>query len=99
MSPNKVDRTKVRKLTDLPNVGKAMAEDLRLLGFSSPEQIAGACPFEMYHRLGVITAMRHDPCVMDVFMSITTFLNGGPSRPWWEFTEARKAAGLGTVEK
>lgn len=99
MSPHKVDRTKVRKLTDLPNVGKAMAEDLQLLGFSSPEQIAGACPFEMYHRLCVITAMRHDPCVMDVFMSITAFLNGGPSHPGWAFTEARKAAGLGKVEK
>lgn len=99
MSPHKVERTKVKKLTDLPNVGKATVEDLRLLGYCSPEQIAGECPFEMYHRLCAMTAARHDPCVIDVFMSITEFLKGGPSRPWWEFTEVRKTAALGKVTK
>lgn len=90
MNPQKVDRAAVRQLTDLPNVGKATAGDLRLLGFHSPEQIAGQSPFEMYDRLCRETGQRHDPCVIDVFMSITSFLEGEPARPWWEFTETRK---------
>ena len=99
MSPHKVNRARVKNLTDLPNVGKATADDLRLLGFHAPEQIAGKCPFEMYRRLCAITGTRHDPCVIDVFMSVTEFLKGGPSQPWWEFTEVRKTAVLGKVTK
>jgi len=90
MSPHKVVRTQVKKLTDLPNVGKATAEDLHLLGYHSPEEIIGACPFEMYRRLCATTGTRHDPCVIDVFISVTEFLNGGDPRPWWDFTENRK---------
>jgi len=92
MNPNKVDRAKVKQLIDLPNVGKATAHDLRLLGFPTPGHIVGACPFAMYERLCQQTGQRHDPCVIDVFMSITSFLQGEPPRPWWEFTEARKKA-------
>ncbi|MCW5238236.1 helix-hairpin-helix domain-containing protein [Verminephrobacter eiseniae] len=92
MNPHKVNRARVRKFTDLPNVGKAMADDLHLLGFHSPEELAGACPFAMYDRLCQKTGVRHDPCVIDVFISITRFMNGEPPRPWWEFTDARKHA-------
>lgn len=90
MAPDKVIREKVRKLTDLPNIGKAGAEDLKLLGYLEPYQIAGQCPYEMYGRLCRITGHRHDPCVLDVFISVTEFLNGGPARPWWEYTDNRK---------
>ena len=90
MNPHKIDRARVKQLTDLPNVGKATADDLRLLGFHSPEQLIGVCPFEMYNRLCLKTRQRHDPCVLDVFMSITHFMKGEPPRPWWEFTATRK---------
>jgi len=90
MNPRKVDRARVVQLTDLPNVGKAMAADLRLLGFDAPAQLAGACPFEMHARLCQLTGQRHDPCVIDVFMSVTRFMGGEPPRHWWEFTEQRK---------
>jgi len=91
MNPAKVDRASVRKFTDLPNVGPAMAADLRLLGYVSPGELAGQCPFAMYRRLCEITGQRHDPCVIDVFMSVVAFVDGGPPRPWWEFTARRKA--------
>ena len=91
MNPQIVDRTRVKQLTDLPNVGKATANDLHLLGYRSPEQLVGACPFEMYERLCQKTGHRHDPCVIDVFLSITRFMNGEPPRPWWEFNSARKS--------
>jgi hypothetical protein len=51
MNPAKVIRSEVKQLTDLPNIGKASAEDLRVLGIRSPEQLAGKCPIELYERL------------------------------------------------
>ena len=92
MNPNKVDRNRLNKLTDLPNIGKAGAEDLRLLGIHRPSQLVGMCPFEMYMKLCDLTATRHDPCVIDVFMSVTRFMAGEEARPWWHYTEERKEA-------
>lgn len=90
MNPSKVDRSRVAVLTDLPNIGEAMAKDLRLLGIHKPGQLAGKYPFEMYERLCEITGVRHDPCVIDVFISITRFMDGDAPRPWWTYTEERK---------
>lgn len=90
MNPNKVQRNHVTQLTDLPNVGPAIAQDLRLLGISTPGLLINRCPFELYKALCKKTGKRHDPCVIDVFMSITRFMNGGEPLPWWKFTEERK---------
>ncbi len=90
MHPAKVDRQRLRTLTDLPNIGKACAADLRLLGIHEPSQLAGLCPFAMHAQLCALTGVRHDPCVIDVFMSITHFIDGGEPRNWWSFTEERK---------
>lgn len=90
MHPGKVSRKQVRLLTDLPNIGKAMARDLQLIGISKPEQLIGRSPLEMYSDLCRITERRHDPCVLDVFMSVTSFMSGGEPAPWWYFTEERK---------
>lgn len=90
MHPSKVDRNRVVVLTDLPNVGEAGAKDLRLLGIHKPSQLEGNCPFEMYEMLCEKTASRHDPCVIDVFMSVTRFMAGEEPRPWWTYTAERK---------
>jgi hypothetical protein len=92
MNPLKVDRTRITRLTDLPNIGEASAQDLRLIGIKDASQLAGMCPFELYRQLCEKTGQRHDPCVIDVFMSVTCFMNGEPPRPWWAFTAIRKAA-------
>jgi hypothetical protein len=99
MNPIRVNRTRLKDFTDLPNIGKAMAGDFRLLGYRSPEQIAGEDPFEMYARLCEMTGQRQDPCVLDVFMSVTRFLNGERPKPWWEFTEERKKILAAAVRK
>ena len=91
MNPGKVDRATVKLLTDLPNIGRAMAADLRIMGITSPEQLIGKDPFELHQQLCRVTGMNQDPCVIDVFMSITSFMNGEPPRPWWHFTATRKA--------
>lgn len=90
MNPSKVERDRLRELTDLPNIGAAGAKDLRLIGIREPHQLVGRSPFDMYQELCLKTGVRHDPCVIDVFMSITSFMAGEEPRPWWYFTAARK---------
>jgi len=92
MNPSKVDRSRTKKLTDLPNIGKAVAADLKVLGINEPCDLVGRDPYEMYKNLCDITGHRHDPCVLDVFISITRFINGEDPRPWWAFTSERKNA-------
>ncbi|MBL8396816.1 MAG: helix-hairpin-helix domain-containing protein [Candidatus Accumulibacter sp.] len=90
MHPNKVVRQRVETLTDLPNIGRAGAADLVRLGIMVPGDLIGKCPFEMYQQLGVLTGKAQDPCVLDVFMSITDFMAGGEARHWWSYTPTRK---------
>ena len=91
MNPRKVLREKVVQLTDLPNIGPAMAADLRLLGIDYPHQLRGRDPYGLYQQLCRDTGTRHDPCVLDVFISIVSFMEGGPPQEWWHFTKERKA--------
>jgi len=90
MNPQKVVREKIRYFTDLPNIGAAAARDFEVLGFSEPGQLVDADPLHLYETLCLVTGTRHDPCVLDVFMSVTDFLAGGEPKPWWHFTELRK---------
>ena len=92
MHPAKVDPGATRALTDLPNVGPACAKDLQRLGISTPADLRGRDAYQMYAQLCADTGQRHDPCVIDVFLSITRFMAGGPPQPWWAFTAERKAA-------
>jgi hypothetical protein len=91
MNPAKVVRDRIRTLTDLPNVGPAVAADLRRLGIDSPEQLKGRDALALYDQLCAITGRRQDPCVIDVFLSITRFMEGDEARPWWHYTAQRKA--------
>ncbi len=91
MNPKKVVREKVKKLTDLPNIGPSLAEDLSLIGIETPEQLQGKEAFELYEELCKKTGAKHDPCVLDVFISITDFINGGEPKVWWDYTAQRKA--------
>jgi hypothetical protein len=90
MNPAKVRRQAIRGLTDLPNVGPATAADLRLLGITRPADLVGADPFALYRALCERSGARQDPCVLDVFMSLTDFAAGGAARPWWDYTAERK---------
>src|SRR5690625_220030 len=90
LNPSKIVRDKVRRFTDLPNIGPAVAADFELLGFTEPEQLLGADPLELYQSLCSASGARQDPCVLDVFMSVASFLDGNPPEPWWHFTAKRK---------
>jgi hypothetical protein len=85
------DAASARVLTELPNVGPATVGDFRALGIHAPEDLRGRDPFELYRRLCALTGVRHDPCVIDVFISAVRFMEGAPARPWWHYTSERKA--------
>jgi len=85
------DRNTVSRLDALPNIGPAIAADLNYIGIHTPQQLVGKDPFILYETLCHKTGQRHDPCVLDVFMSAVDFMEGGEPRAWWTFTEARKA--------
>ncbi len=87
---NAPDYQAVDTLTQLPNVGPAMAADLQLLGYDHPQKLCGADPWEMYQRLSALTGTRHDPCVLDTFMAVVDFMAGAPAKPWWAYTAQRK---------
>ena len=90
MNPYKIDREKVRRFTDLPNIGPAGAKDFEVMGFKEPSELVGADPLKLFEALCAATGSRQDPCVLDVFMSVTHFLDGGKPEPWWHFTAQRK---------
>jgi hypothetical protein len=90
MHPSRVDRQRLKKLTDLPNVGPAMAKDLQLLGIREPSQLRGKDPARLYAQLCLKTGQRQDPCVLDVLISITRFMGGEAPKPWWAYTAQRK---------
>lgn len=74
----------------LPNVGPAMAGDLRALGLQHPRELAHRDPFVLYQTLCAHTGKRQDPCVLDTFMAITDFMRGAAPAPWWIYTAQRK---------
>lgn len=84
------DRKTVSRLEALPNIGKAIAGDLRQIGIDHPKQLIGKDPYTLYEQLCATTGQKHDPCVIDVFISAVHFMEGGAPRPWWAFTSERK---------
>ena len=81
----------VASLEDIPNVGPAVAADLRRLGITAPADLLGRDPYALYEDLCEKTGQRHDPCLLDTFVAAVAYADGGPARPWWEFSRERKA--------
>lgn len=78
-------------LEQLPNVGPAMAADLRALGIRTPQELKGRDGLQLYHALCDVTGQRHDPCVLDTLLAVVDFMHGAPPAPWWAYTKQRKA--------
>ncbi len=54
-----------RTLEHIPNIGPALAADLRRLGLNSPASLIGQDPYALYERLSRLVGQRQDPCVLD----------------------------------
>ena len=83
-------RSDLTDLEQIPNVGPAIAADLRLVGVECPHDLVDRDPYVMYDDLCRMTGKRHDPCLLDVFIAAVRFMDGGPAMPWWKFTAERK---------
>jgi hypothetical protein len=77
-------------LNQLPNIGPAMVRDFNLIGISKPADLIKKDPYALYKKLCVKTGVRHDPCVLDTFISAVRFMRGAPAKPWWAYTAERK---------
>lgn len=82
--------SEAKTLEQIPNIGKAVASDLRSIGITKPEQLKGKDGLALYHKLNQVTGVRHDPCMADTFMAAVDFMNGGKAKPRWSFTAKRK---------
>jgi len=85
------DRASVSKMTDLPNIGKAISADLEKIGLAHPEQLIGKDAYELHKQLCGELGRRQDYCVIDVYLSAISFMEGGEALPWWKFTAERKS--------
>jgi len=83
-------RESLKALTYIPNIGEAMKRDFFLLNIKQPADLIGRDPYQLYEELCNVTQKKHDPCVLDVFISAVRYMEGGPPKKWWEFTEERK---------
>ena len=92
--PSKTSRTRetCEQLEHIPNVGPSIAGDLRGIGVSQPSDLPGRDPYALFDALCATTGVRHDPCVLDVFLSAVRFMEGAPALPWWHYTAERKRA-------
>jgi hypothetical protein len=82
--------SEAKTLEQIPNIGTAVAADLRGIGITKPDQLKGKDGLKLYHKLNRLTGMRHDPCMADTFLAAVDFMNGGKAKPWWDFTTKRK---------
>lgn len=89
--PKATHAARAHVLTDIPNIGTSIAQDLRGLGVSTPADVTAMDPIAVYEALRTPMGDRHDPCVLDTFLAAKDFMNGGPALPWWHFTLRRKA--------
>jgi predicted flap endonuclease-1-like 5' DNA nuclease len=79
-----------KTLEQLPNIGPAIAADLRRLGVQHPQQLAQLDALQLYQQLCSTMGKRQDPCVLDTFMAATDFMRGAAAKPWWDYTALRK---------
>ena len=83
-------RNEIRYFRDIPNVGAIIEKKFFSLGITRPAELIGKDPYKMYKDLCETTHIKQDPCVLDVFISAVRYMEGGPARKWWEYTEERK---------
>lgn len=89
--PEKATRAlECRSLEQIPNIGYALAADLRSIGIQWPADLIGRNAFALYLMLCKHTGVLQDPSVLDTFLSAVDFMSGSPAAPWWHYTAIRK---------
>jgi hypothetical protein len=78
-------------LTQMPNIGPAVARKLERLGVTGQEDLRGRDGEQLFAELCALDGRDHDPCLLDTFVAAVAYVNDGDDRPWWEFSRERKA--------
>ena len=60
------------------------------MGITRTSQLAGRDAIEIYEEMCAESGRRLDPCLLDTVMSAVEQADGGPARPWWDYTAERK---------
>lgn len=79
------------ELQSIPNVGPAIERKLQRLDIATVDDLRGRDGEDLFERLCSLDGRRHDPCLLDTFVAAVAYADGGPARPWWEFSRERKA--------
>ena len=59
-------------------------------GIKKPQDLIGKNAYQLHDELCRVTGEKHDPCVIDVFLAVIDYMEGGAPLPWWNFTAERK---------
>jgi hypothetical protein len=80
-------------LETIPGIGVSLARDLRALGYRRVEDLRGADPEAMYHRLCHQTGTHQDPCVLYTFRCAVYYATRQRPSPrllqWWNWKGRR----------
>ena len=83
----------IRKLMDIPGVGKSIAEDLFLLGYNSPSELVEQSPELMYQSLCEKTKVHQDKCLLYVFRCAVYYAKEPNPTPellkWWNWKDRK----------
>jgi hypothetical protein len=78
-------------LQTIPGVGKTIAADLRALGITEVQQLAGQDPQSLYDRLCVLQKAQVDRCMLYVFRCAVYFASNVKHDPellkWWNWKD------------
>ncbi len=92
----KVTRKKERvRIAEACRVSWMWLKSYEVLRIKTPTALARCVKFKLYNRLCDLTNTRHDPCVIDVFLTAVGRAKAGGTlgkgaEPWWRFTAARE---------
>lgn len=75
----------------LMNVGRAVGARFEAIGIRTVDQLVGADPIELFARMEEHAGRPEDPCLLDTVLSAVDQAEGRPARPWWCYTEQRRA--------
>ncbi len=78
-------------LTQIPNVGPAIAGKLARIGVERAADLRGRDGEQLFAELCAHDGHGHDPCLLDTFVAAVAYVNDGDDRPWWAFSRERKA--------
>ena len=83
-------RYDVAKLTDIPNIGKALSKTFCDAGLCHPCDFINQDPYALFDKMCQNLNRALDPCVLDTLISAVDYMNGGRPKKWYEFTAERK---------